>query len=143
MSEHEKRPEPSLHAARIAEAGFLLQVNQMRRARGESTLVLVLVLSLLVAIVAVATRRTDPMLVLPPIALLLTSLSFQQYAEVTVLGAARARLEAMINEALGGEAMLYESYIAGIRKRDPLVGSVRVLQLLTRAATFGGVVSAR
>ena len=45
-----------------------------------------------------------------------------------MIGAARRRLEAAINAELGAAGVIYESLVADIRKRAPLVLSERVLQ---------------
>jgi hypothetical protein len=67
---------------------------------------------------------------LPPFILLLFSYMFQQYADVSVLGAARQALEEQLTDTLGGPTLIYETAVAGIRQRPPLVRSVRVLQAL-------------
>lgn len=79
----------------------------------------------------------DVCLLLAPGALLGMSLSFQQFADVTVLGAARERLERRLSEELGEAALIYETQVAPLRQQPPLVGSVRALQGLV-----GGVLAA-
>ncbi|HXD56228.1 MAG TPA: hypothetical protein VN618_15840 [Solirubrobacteraceae bacterium] len=125
--------------ALVEESAALLAVNQRRRSHAEATLALVAVLSLVVSATAIALRDAAVFLPLPVIALLLTSLSFQQYADVSVIGAARRRMERSVNQ-LGEQAVLvYESEVAGIRKQAPLVLSVRVLQTLIWAGLVGAI----
>lgn len=57
-----------------------------------------------------------------------------------MLAAARARLERSLNDTLGGVALVYESHVVDIRKRAPLVWSVRVLQAIAQAAIVAAVV---
>jgi hypothetical protein len=78
---------------------------------------------------------------IPPLALLSSSPSFQPYAEATVLGAARARLEGSMNDRLGGMAPAYEAAIADVRKGSPLVAGILVLQGLARLGTVAGSVA--
>ena len=134
-------PDRSLIVARLSEARTLLELNQSRRARAEGVLALIPVLSLFGAIVAIATRQPEALLPIPPVALGLTSLSFQQYADVNVLARARIELEHAINNAVGGSALLYESRVAAIRKARPLVGGVRLLQALAHVGTVAAVVA--
>lgn len=131
----------SLVAARLSEARTLLELNQTRRARAEGVLALIPVLGLIGAIVAIATRRPEVFLPFPPVALGLTSLSFQQYADVNVLARARIELEHAVNGAVGGPALLYESRIAEIRKTRPLVDGVRLLQALAHVGTMAAVIA--
>jgi hypothetical protein len=131
----------SLADARLAEAQALLEMNQVRRGRAEAVLALISVMGLGAAIVAIVARRPEALLPVAPVALGLTSLSFQQYADVNVLARARAELERSINAAVGAPALLYESYIAEIRKTRPLVTGVRVLQLLAHLGTLAAVVA--
>lgn len=128
-----------LLSLRLAEAQSLLNVNQQRRMQAENAQMLVIVLSLSVSALAVATDSARVLLLLPPTALLLTSLIFQHYAEVTVLGSARAQLEWALNETAGGIGLFYELAISPVRKSAPLVAGVRVLQGLARGATAIGV----
>lgn len=128
-------------AVRAEEAAALLDVNQRRRSDAETTLALVAVLALVVCAAAIALKDAAVFLPLPPIALLLTSLSFQQYADVSVIGAARRRLERSVNTHTDEAALMYETEVAGIRKQPPLVLSVRVMQGLTWAGLIGGIVA--
>lgn len=125
---------------RLAEAQALLTVNQQRRVQAEHTQLLIVVLSFAAGALAFAINSARVLLLLPPTALLLTSLSFQHYVEVTVLGSARARLEQMLNEMVGSVGLLYELEISPVRQRAPLVTGVRLLQGLSRAATATAVV---
>ncbi|HWT93973.1 MAG TPA: hypothetical protein VN238_13300 [Solirubrobacteraceae bacterium] len=128
-----------LNAARLAEAQSLLEINQRRRAHAETTSLLTAITSLVLCTAAICTDESRLILLVAPVALLLTSFAFQQYADVTVLGAARARLEGLVNDALRGRALIYECHVAGIRKRPPLVSSVALLQLVVRGSVVAGV----
>jgi hypothetical protein len=141
MSDIGRGGERPLPGVRLAEARSLLEANQMRRARAEGTLTLVAVLALLAALVAIAARRAEVLLPLPPIALLLTSLSFQQYVDVTVLGHARAHLEHAVNEVVGGTGLVYETRIADVRHGPSLRAGVRLLQVVAHLGTAGGIVT--
>jgi len=65
--------------------------------------------------------------VLPPVVLALSAIMFQQFADVSVMGAAREVLEQRLSD-LGAAGLIYERAVAGIRQRPPLVASVRALQ---------------
>jgi hypothetical protein len=141
MSADPGGPDRALVAARLSEARTFLELNQIRRARAEGLLALIPVLGLVGTVVAIATRRPEVLLPIPPVALGLTSLSFQQYADVNVLARARSELERAVNGAVGGPALLYESRIAEIRKTRPLVGGVRLLQALAHLGTTAAVIA--
>jgi hypothetical protein len=141
MSEDPVERGLTLTDARLVEAQTLLQLNQVRRGRAEAVLALASVLGLAAVVVAIVTRRPEALLPVPPIALGLTSLSFQQYADVNILGRARAELERSVNAAVGAPALLYESYVADIRKTRPLVTGVRALQLLAHLATLAVLIA--
>lgn len=130
-----------LSTARADEAAVLLRTNQQRRSQAEATLVLVAVLALAVTAASIALHHPAVFLPFPPVALLLASLVFQQYTDVTVIGVARRQVERSVNAAAGGPALLYETHIAHIRKRRPLVFGVRVLQGLAWAGVVGGAVA--
>ncbi len=53
------------------------------------------------------------------------------------MGAAREALERRLTATLGTHALIYEMAVAPIRKRTPLVASVRVLQALTAVIVIG------
>lgn len=131
----------SLPDARLVEAHALLAANQIRRGRAEAVLVLTSILGLAGTVIAIVTRRPEVLLPVAPVALGLTSLSFQQYADVNVLARARAELERSVNAAVEAPALLYESYVAGIRKVSPLVVGVRALQLLAHLWTLAVVIA--
>jgi hypothetical protein len=129
------------------EARTLLVLNQRRRARAESVILLAAALTAVAAVIALATEREQVLLPVPATVLALLALAFQIYADVTVIGAARERLEADLRQRLGAEALLYESHVADVRKNFPLVRSVRVTQAAGWAAAFavaiaGAVISA-
>lgn len=127
---------------RAAEARDLLDINQRRRGRAEATLVLIIVLTTALVAAAFWSNRKAVVLPLPAGSLLLLALSFQQFADVSVLGAGRRKLEDLVNETVGGPALIYESAIAPIRQRSPLVRSVRMLQSLVVVLTLAGLASA-
>lgn len=135
-----------LLAARQAEAMALFAANQRARLAGWILTVLTVLLVVAAVLGAVIADRDEVLLVVAPATLVLQALSFQLYGDVTVIGAARAALEEAVNEALGAPALVYESYVAPIRKRSPLVASVRMLQAvvagLALAAVVAGVVVA-
>jgi hypothetical protein len=91
----------------------------------------------IVASVGVAAKTDRVVLPLPALLFLLLSYMFQQYADLTVVGAARRRLEDLVNADLQGKGIVYETAVAEIRQVRPLVLSVRVLQGLM-GATIGG-----
>lgn len=129
-----------LDELRTAEARDLLEINQARRGRAEATIVLAIALTSVAVAVALGTHRKAVMIPVPTATLILLALSFQQYADVSVLGAARKKLEEVLNERAGGAGLVYESAVSPIRQRPPLVGSVRGLQSLVLVLTLGGLV---
>lgn len=116
--------------ALLQEASSLLQANQRVRAEATRTLIASLLLAVAGAIVAFACNDAKVILPIPEAMLLLASLAFQQFADVSVLGQARKRLETRVNGILGTSALVYETQVAGIRQHPPLVASVRTLQLV-------------
>lgn len=118
---------------RRGEAAALLQVNQGIRAAAVLTLTAAVLLAAAAAIAATATDQSAVLVPVPAIVLLLCSLAFQQFAEVSVTGTARVRLESAINSQLAATALIYETHVAQIRQRRPLVGSVRILQCVWAA----------
>jgi hypothetical protein len=64
---------------------------------------------------------------------------FQQYADLTVLGCARRRLEDLVNAELEAKGLVYETAVAQIRQVSPLVRSVRFLQALLGAVVLGAL----
>jgi hypothetical protein len=98
---------------------------------------LIFSVSSIVASVGVAAKTNRVVLPLPALLFLLLSYMFQQYSDLTVIGAARRRLEDLVNAEVGGKGLVYETAVAEIRQVRPLVRSVRVLQGLM-GATVGG-----
>jgi hypothetical protein len=131
-----------LDEVRRSEALALLELNQQRRGRAEATLILTAVLVVTALAVALGTRQKSVVLPIPAATLILLALSFQQFADVAVIGAARSQLEQLVNKSAGGRGLIYETSIAGIRQQPPLVRSVRALQSLVVALTLGGLVGA-
>ena len=110
---------------------MLLRINQAARGAAGGVLVLVLIGSA-IAVGAAVAGAAALAAVLAPVLLLILAFSFQTYGEVSVTGAARAVLERRVAELLGGVyPLVYEYAVADIRKRPPLVFSVRALQLAT------------
>ena len=123
-----------------AEAVALFSANQAARLAAERVTGLVFVLVGITAAAGINTHNDDVAIALPPVVLLLLSYMLQQYADLTVLGAAREQLESRANALLGERALIYESVVAPIRKRSPLVASVRILQWLSGLVVLGVVV---
>jgi hypothetical protein len=126
-----------------AEALALFSVNQAGRAAAERIGALLLTL-IGIAIAAGINAHTDAVAIaLGPICLLLASYMFQQYADVSVTGAARAALEDRVAKGLGGRhGLIYEYAVADIRQTEPLRRSVRLLQGLSFVVLGGVVVTA-
>lgn len=120
-------PSPLIESRR-AEAVELLRLNQRLRMSATWTMIAALVIAATGTIAAVLARDLAVLLPLPTVTTLLCALGFQQFADVSVVGAARRDLEQLLDSELGGLALLYESAVAGIRQRAPLVVSVRLLQ---------------
>ncbi len=127
---------------RRQEAAALLRVNQGVRAAAVLTLTGSILLAALAAVVAIADHDAVVLVPMPAIVLLFCSLAFQQFAEVSVTGAARAHLETAINGELEATGLMYESHVAPIRQRRPLVTSVRALQCVWAAGVVVLLVAA-
>jgi TIR domain len=114
-----------------AEALALFQANQAGRTA--ATQIAALVLTVMgVALATGVSAHTDAVAIaVPPVVLVLVAYMFQQYSDVAVTGAARATLERQIAGELGSHALIYEYAVANVRKSRGLVGSLRILQLLT------------
>lgn len=129
-----------IHGLR-AEALALFQANQAGRLAAErAAQLLVAVLGVAVA-AAISANNDHVLLALPPVLLLLASYMCQQYADITVLGAARAAIERRLKAELGEHTLIYETLVAGIRQRPPLVRSVRVFQATVGIVAAGLIVS--
>jgi hypothetical protein len=124
---------PELIATRRGEAAALLRVNEGFRAGAVLTLTVAMLLAAAAGMLAIAAGESAVLMPVPAIVLLLCSLAFQQFAEVSVTGAARARLESAINSQLTATALIYETHVAQVRQRRPLVDSVRILQCVWAA----------
>lgn len=116
-----------------AEALSIFAVNQAGRAAAERVGASLLTVVGITAAVGINARTDVVLLPLAPISLLLLSYMFQQYGEVSVTGAARQVLEERVQQLTGSPALIYELAVAPVRKRRPLVGSVRLLQMLSVA----------
>src|SRR5258708_7629895 len=131
---------PQLVETRRAEALAFFDVNQRARTAAERVMALIFSVSSIAASVGVAAKTSRVVLPLPSVLFLLLSYMFQQYGDLTVVGATRRRLEDLVNAAIGGKGLVYETAVAQIRQVNPLVRSVRVLQasmgLIVAAATI-------
>lgn len=119
----------------------MLAANQLARLAALRLNVGMFVAGAATIVTAIVAHDRNVLLLLAPLLLGLQSLVFQQYAELTVIGAARALLERRIAVALGESALIYETAIAPIRKRAPLVGSVRILQGVSAVAIVAAIVA--
>jgi hypothetical protein len=117
-----------LMRTRRAEAIALFEANQRGRSRASGVLALAFLTIVTAGAIGIAWDKPDLAIPVPTVLLLLSAELFQYYADVTVTGTARHRLETAINNEFGAAALVYESLVADIRKRPPLVWSERVLQ---------------
>lgn len=145
---HEDEPGvgSELLKTRRAEAIALLEANQRGRSRASAVLALAFLTILTAGTIGIAWDEPDLAIPLPTVLLLLFAELCQYYADVTVIGTARRRLEAAINDELSAAALVYESLVADIRKRPPLVLSERVLQgagtlIVVASIVIGAVVT--
>jgi hypothetical protein len=131
MASTEYRPESrdQVISVRTSEAIALFQAGQAGRAAMLTGVGLLLSIATIAASAAVAIESVDPVLPLPAFGLLIAAYVFQQYVDVTVLGAARRRLEELVNVELSRPGLIYESAVAGIRKELPLSRGNRALQV--------------
>jgi hypothetical protein len=135
-----------LMQTRREEAIAFFQVNQAGRNAAERVVALFFTVAAIAGSVGVAAHNPNAILPLPALLLLLVSYMFQQYADLTVIGAARRRLEDLVNDEIDGDGLIYESTVARIRKVPPLSRSMRFFQGLTLViilvATASGAVVA-
>jgi hypothetical protein len=130
------------------EATAFFQVNQAGRTAVERVVALFFSVAAIAGSVGVAAGTPDVVLPLPALLFLLLSYMFQQYADLTVLGTARRRLEDLVNDQLGAtgelgaKGLVYETAVAQIRQVKPLVHSVRLLQGLLGAVVLGATAMA-
>lgn len=144
------------------EARGLFEANLQARGSAQRTTGGLFTLLIATLLVGIGTGLDAVAIPLAPATLIVLSLLFQQYGEVTVLGTARLALEREISSALqdgakasersspacGGSGSanrsvipLYETAVAPIRKRRPLVLSVRALQVLCALVVVATVVA--
>lgn len=132
--------------SRRDEALAFFQVNQAGRTAVERVVALFFSVAAIAGSVGVAARTPNVALPLPTLLLLLLSYMFQQYGDLTVIGTSRRYLEDLVNEAVGGKGLIYETAVAQIRQAPPLVRSMRLLQsllgLTVLAATAGAAIVA-
>ena len=138
----EDRPGPvsDLLSTRRAEAIALFEANQRGRVRASGVLALAFLTIVIAGTIGIAWREPDLAIPVPTVLLLLVAELFQCYADVTVIGTARHRLEAAINADLGAAGLIYESLVADVRKRPPLVLSERVLQATGTLVVLASIV---
>jgi hypothetical protein len=129
--------DPGLVETRRQEAIAFFHVNQVGRTAVERVVALFFSVAAIAGSVGVAAGTPDVVLPLPPLLFLLLSYMFQQYADLTVLGIARRRLEELVNRRIGGKGLIYETAVAEVRKSPPLKRSVRVLQSLLGVVVVG------
>lgn len=115
---------------RREEAIAFFHVNQAARNAAERVVTLFFAVAAIAGSVGAAAGTFDVVLPLPPLMLLLLSYMFQQYADLTIIGTARRRLEDLVNDQLGGEGLIYETIVAEIRKKPPLIHSLKLFQVL-------------
>lgn len=127
---------------RLFEAGQLLRLNQQLRASATWTLIAAFVVAAAGTIAAILARDLAVLLPLPAVTTMLCSLGFQQFAEVSVVGTARRHLEQIVNAELSGQALVYETAVARIRQRLPLVASVRLLQAVWATSLLALLIAA-
>ncbi len=122
---------------RREEAIAFFHVNQTGRNAVERVVALFFSVAAIAGSVGVAAGTPDVLLPLPALLLLLLSYMFQQYADLTVLGGARQRLEDLVNHQLGAKGLIYETAVAQIRQVKPLANSMRFLQVLLGVVVLG------
>jgi hypothetical protein len=122
---------------RRQEAIAFFHVNQAGRTAVERVVALFFSVAAIAGSVGVAADTPEVVLPLPSLLFLLLSYMFQQYADLTVLGTARRRLEELVNYRIGGKGLIYETAIAEVRKSPPLKRSMRLLQSLLGVVVIG------
>ena len=122
---------------RREEAIAFFHVNQTGRNAVERVVALFFSVAAIAGSVGVAAGTPDVLLPLPALLFLLLSYMFQQYADLTVLGCTRRRLEDLVNSEIGAKGLVYETAVAQIRQVNPLVRSVRFLQALLGVVVLG------
>ncbi|HET9593330.1 MAG TPA: hypothetical protein VFP17_10475, partial [Solirubrobacterales bacterium] len=127
---------------RREEAIAFFHVNQTGRNAVERVVALFFSVAAIAGSVGVAAGTPDVLLPLPALLFLLLSYMFQQYADLTVLGCARRRLEDLVNSELEAKGLVYETAVAQIRQVNPLVRSVRLLQGLLGLVVLAALIVA-
>ncbi|MBN8866053.1 MAG: hypothetical protein J0H98_00730 [Solirubrobacterales bacterium] len=121
----------ALLETRREEAIAFFHVNQAARTAAERVIALIFSVSAIAASIGAAAETLDVVIPLPALIFLLLSYMFQQYADLTTIGVTRRRLEDEVNAELGGhKGLVYETAVAEIRKKPPLVFGVRLLQTM-------------
>jgi hypothetical protein len=114
-----------------AEAVALFQANQAGRAAARGAAVLILTVVGAGVAAGINAHSRDVAMALPPLTLMLLSYMFQQYADVSVTGAARAVLENLLKNELGSPSLIYEFAVAPARRDRRLEVSQRALNVAT------------
>jgi hypothetical protein len=133
----------ALLETRREEAIAFFHVNQAGRTAAERVIALIFSVSAIAASIGAAAETLDVIIPLPALIFLLLSYMFQQYADLTVIGVTRRRLEDRVNADLGGhKGLVYETVVAEIRKKPPLKFGVRFLQTMLGLVALGATVLA-
>lgn len=133
----------ALLETRREEAIAFFHVNQAARTAAERVIALIFSVSAIAASIGAAAETLDVVIPLPALIFLLLSYMFQQYADLTTIGVTRRRLEDQVNAELGGKkGLIYETAVAEIRKKPPLVFGVRLLQTMLGLVALGATVLA-
>jgi hypothetical protein len=123
--------DPELLETWRQEAASFFAANQAARGALERAMGLVFA----VAAVGAALSTKDGALPIPAFLWLLLSYVFQQYADLTVLGMARRRLEEAVQRYFHGRpGLIYETYVVDVRKNKADYWGVTLLQALMVAA---------
>jgi hypothetical protein len=124
------------------EAIALFNANQARRNAADRALALAVAILTLAGSAAAVSKTIEVLLPIPAVLALLFTYQLHVYADITAMGAARLRLEKAVNANLDGQALVYESWVAPVRKSRrywsmPLAWGL--LGLLLLAVGGGGV----
>jgi hypothetical protein len=122
-----------------AEAAALFTANQNTREAAERTAFFVLTIIGAAAATGISAHSSLVALALSPLTLMLMSYMCQQYVEVTVLGAARARLEDELANTLPARGLIYERAVSPVRHGKPFSTSIRILNASTIIVVIGAV----
>ncbi|MGN6558675.1 MAG: hypothetical protein ACTHLH_11800 [Solirubrobacterales bacterium] len=124
-----ENPNFKLVETRRDEAIALLQMSQTRRNVEERVATVLTGVTSIAGSFAVAVNSLNALVPLSPIYLLTLAYMFQEYADMTVIAAARRRLEDLVNTEVGGLGLIYEAVVSPIRSVPPLFRSIRMFQM--------------